>query len=88
MSGKKSVLYKSEEQMSREALAGFLRDLAGRIETGRVVLTSGSGETELEIPERLELEVEYQLKQKGPGEQKQLELEISWGSGVGGVALA
>jgi len=89
MSGPKDVLYKSEERMSRQDLAAFLRDLADRVDDGRVVLTSGSGETPIELPEDLELEVQYQKKEKPRGVRHQLELEIEWGAGApGGVGLA
>lgn len=87
MSGKKEILYKSEERMSREALASFLRDLASRIESGKVVLRSSGGETPVDLPEQVKLEVEYETKAKGSGARQELELEISWGSGDG-VGLA
>lgn len=88
MSGPKDVLYKSEEQMSRGDLATFLRNLADRVESGRVVLTSGSGETAVELPEGLELELQYQQKQKAGGLRHQLELEVEWGGADSGVGLA
>ena len=89
MSGSKTVIYSSEEQMSRKDLAGFLRSLADRVETGRVVLTSGSTETPVNVPEQLELEVQYEEKQKSGGTRHQLELEVEWGPGTGGsVGLA
>jgi amphi-Trp domain-containing protein len=88
MSGQKDVLYKSQEQMSRGDLAAFLRNLADRVESGRVVLTSSSGETPVELPERLELELQYQQKQKAGGLRHQLELEIEWGGAGSGVGLA
>jgi amphi-Trp domain-containing protein len=75
--------------MSRSDLAAFLRDLADRVEQGRVALTSGGEETPVDVPERVELEVEYEQKQKAGGLRHQLELEIQWGAGIGdGVGLA
>ncbi|MFW5729988.1 MAG: amphi-Trp domain-containing protein [bacterium] len=89
MSGPKDVLYKSEEQMSRADLVAFLRSLADRVESGRVVLTSGSKETPVDVPDRVELEVQYEEKKKPRGKRSQLELEIEWGEGgAGGVGLA
>jgi len=89
MSGNKDVLYKSDEYMGREELATFLRDLADRIETGRLVLKSADQETPVEPGDRVELEVEYSTKQKNQRVRHQLELEIEWGEGAaGGVGLA
>jgi amphi-Trp domain-containing protein len=89
MSGEKNVIHTSQEQMGRADLAAFLRSLADRIDSGRVVLTGGSGETPVDVPERVELEVEYQEKQKPKGMRYQLELEIEWGdASASGVGLA
>jgi amphi-Trp domain-containing protein len=88
MSGNKNILYKSEEHMSREELAAFLRSLADRVQSGRVVLTGGNSEQQVDVGDRVELEVEYQTKPKGGGTRHQLELEIEWGEGTGGVGLA
>lgn len=80
--------FKSQDRMSREDLAAFLRSLADRLDGGRVVLTGGSGEQTVEVGENVELEVQYGTKQKAGGTQHELELEVQWGADGGGVGLA
>lgn len=87
MSGKKEIVYKSSQHMDRGDLATFLRDLASKIESGRVTLTSTDQNTTVEVPSEVELELEYEIKQKTAGATRQLELEISWGERNGGVGI-
>lgn len=88
MSGKKDIVYKSSQHMDRGELATFLRDLASKVESGQVTLTSSDQNTIVEIPSEVELELEYEIKQKTAGATRQLELEISWGEGGSGVGIA
>lgn len=89
MSGNKDIVYKSKQQMGRNEIAAFLRDLAARIELGSVTLTGNGPDTPVKIPDQVNLQVEYEIKHKPAGDRSELELEISWGPNGGGkVGLA
>lgn len=87
MSGKKDIVYESSQHMDRGDLATFLRDLASKVESGQVTLTSNAQNTTAEIPSQVELKVKYEIKQKSAGTIRQLELEISWGTGGSEVGI-
>lgn len=73
------VLFKSEEPSSRQAAAEFLRNLADKVEAGRVVLKQGDTETVLEPTEKLTLEIKAEQKEKpGKPTKLQLEVELEW----------
>lgn len=81
----KKMLMESEEMMNRSDVAGFLRDLADKIESGRVTLKRGDKEVTLEIPDKLELEIEVEeKKKKGKPTKKELEIELEWYEGEQG----
>ncbi|MDG5765855.1 amphi-Trp domain-containing protein [Balneolales bacterium ANBcel1] len=74
--------FKSKERKSREEAAVFLRQLADKIEAGKLTLKQGSEEVLLELPGdvTVEIEVEDKKKQK-KGIQHKLEVEIKWYEG-------
>ena len=86
-------LFKSEEKQSRSAAANFLRALADKVETGKVVLKQPDKEVVLELPPQLTLEVKAEREEKvGRPEKLSLEVELEWtpgeaGSGASGVEL-
>ncbi|MFW5837886.1 MAG: amphi-Trp domain-containing protein [Desulfovibrionaceae bacterium] len=87
-----TVLFKSEEETSRGDAAGFLRQLADKIDAGQVVLKQGGEETVLDIPDGVTLEVKAEEEQKtGRPGKLSLEVELEWTPGedqpAGGVEL-
>jgi len=77
--GKEIRLFKSEERKSRAEVSDFLRQLAGKIAEGQLVLRQGKEEISLQMPHTfvLEVEVEDEAK-KAKGIQHKLELELKW----------
>ena len=55
--GKEQVLFKSEEKMSSKEAAGLLREIADKLEEGRVILAQGNKEISLKIPQKVEVEL-------------------------------
>ncbi|WP_446010270.1 amphi-Trp domain-containing protein [Candidatus Electrothrix sp.] len=76
--GRETVLFKTEEKMSRNEVAELLRTLAGKIEKGKVVLQQGTKDVKLKIPDRVELEVKAEKEVGKRRSKKKLELEIEW----------
>ncbi len=71
-------LYKSENQKSRQEVAEFLRDLAGKVEQGSLVLPGQKGEVNIEFPESMVLEYDVEEKTKDSGSKMSLEVELEW----------
>lgn len=87
--GRETVLFSSEERMSRAAAAAFLRQLAERLEANAVVLKQGGRELALSLPEQVVLELKVE-SEGGKGRAKRsLEIELEWveGETAGGVQL-
>ena len=77
--GREVRLFKSEERKSSAEVADFLRLIAGKIESGEVILRQGQEELTLSIPQNLILEVQVEDEdKKTKGTQHSLELEIKW----------
>ena len=76
--GKETILFKSEEKMSRSSLADLLRQFAKKIDEGKVVLQQGKKEVTLKIPAKVELEVKAEKEVGRRKSKKKLELEIEW----------
>ncbi|MFO8032741.1 MAG: amphi-Trp domain-containing protein [Desulfohalobiaceae bacterium] len=72
------VLFKSEEKKDRMEVANFLRELAQKVEQGRVLLRQGSEETAVDIPAQLSLETKLEEESKGTGTKMSLEVELEW----------
>ncbi|POR00957.1 hypothetical protein AU468_08785 [Alkalispirochaeta sphaeroplastigenens] len=78
----KITLFKGKEIQSRSEAADFFRQIAERIESGQVVLGSGTREVSLEIPETVKLEVEIDQKRKDSrGPRHKMEVELTWYEG-------
>ncbi len=71
---RETVLFKTEENMSRNEVAKLFRTLAKKIEKGKVVLQQGTEEVKLKIPKRVELEVKAE-KEVGKRRTKK---NLSW----------
>ncbi|MBS1250017.1 MAG: hypothetical protein MAG431_01606 [Chloroflexi bacterium] len=77
--GQEIRLFKSEERKSRAEVSEFLRQIAGKLAEGTIILRQGQEELVLEIPTNLVLEVQVEDEEKGSkGIQHSLELEIKW----------
>lgn len=76
--GKETILIKSEEKMSREDVASFLRQLAEKLDAGNVLLKQGTDEVLLEVPQQVKLEIKAEDEPKRRGTQRSLEVEIEW----------
>jgi amphi-Trp domain-containing protein len=74
------VLFKTEEQVTRTAIAEALRDAADGLESGTVQLVNEADEQRVTVPERPRFEVELErLTDSETGDQRyELEYEIRW----------
>lgn len=79
--GQEVVLFKSEERHSRQEVAGFLRELADKVDGGEVVLRKGTEELTLKLPGNLVLEVKAEEEDKTGRTKRSLEVEIEWYEG-------
>ncbi|MBN2043794.1 MAG: amphi-Trp domain-containing protein [Anaerolineales bacterium] len=79
---KKSVLLKNKERMSRADAAAFLRQLAEKLESGKIHLAQGTREVVMDLPAELVLEVKVDDKpRRRMGTKRSLELELEWYTG-------
>lgn len=76
--GREITLFKSEEKKTRTEVSDFLRQLAGKIDNGEVILKQGSEELALEIPTNVILDIKAEDEEKSRGTQQSLEIEIKW----------
>ncbi len=77
--GKSNILFKTKELKARSEIAAFMKQLAEKIDQGKVTLKAGSEDVALELPDDLMLEVEVDVKEKqAKGKQHTLEVEIKW----------
>ena len=87
--GREKVLFSSEEKRSRPEVAAFLRTLADKLETGKVILQQGDQSVTLDIPGKLTLEVKAEEEDKRTKTKYSLEVELEWypGEEAGGLTL-
>ena len=78
---KKNVLVKSDLRKSLPDAASFLRELADKIETGKVTLVHGGQDVLIDLPETVSFELEYYEQPKKHGLKRQLEIELQWTEG-------
>ncbi len=76
--GKETVLFKTEEKMSRSAAADLLRQVADKLDNGKVILKQGEKKVGLKIPGRVEVEIKAEKEVGRKKIKKKLELEIEW----------
>jgi amphi-Trp domain-containing protein len=78
---KKNVIVKSDLRKNLPDVAAFLRELADKVETGKVTLVQGGQDVIFELPETVSFELEYYEQPKKSGLKKQLEIELQWVEG-------
>src|SRR5690625_421065 len=81
-------LFKAEERMERSAAARMLRELADRVEWGRVVLRTAGNELVMEPPQEVVFGFEGEREESSScAPQLQREVEVSWVEGDTGGEL-
>jgi amphi-Trp domain-containing protein len=86
--GREVRRFKSEERKGLAEVSAFLRQLADKLDEGRVTLRSGSEAVTLEPPQQLTLELQVEDEDKGArGTQHSLEVELKWFDGDEGGAV-
>ncbi|ADI13232.1 amphi-Trp domain-containing protein [Truepera radiovictrix] len=86
--GREVRRFKSEERKSRGEVSAFLRQLADKLDEGRITLRSGGEEVVLEPPQQLTLELQVEDEEKGArGVEHSLEVELAWFDGDEGGAV-
>ena len=78
---KKNVIVKSELRKTLPEVASFLRELADKVETGKVTLVQAGQDVTVELPDSVDFELEYYEQTKKNGLKKQLEIELEWVEG-------
>ena len=78
---KKKILVKSDQRKNLADAAKFLRDLADKVESGKVTLVQGEKDVVVDLPETVSFELEYYEQPKKQGLKKQLEIELQWKEG-------
>jgi amphi-Trp domain-containing protein len=76
--GKEVTLFKSEEKRNLNDVAQFLRQLADRLDKGKVVLAQGDKKLKLKLPQMVELEIEVEKEKGKRGTEMEMEIEIKW----------
>ncbi len=76
--GRETVLFKTEEKMSRKNAAELLHQIADKIDNGKVVLQQGNKNVKLKIPGRVELEIKAEKEVGRRKTKKKIEVEIEW----------
>ena len=78
---KKNILVKSDQRKNLADAAVFLRELADKVESGKVTLVQGDQDVVVDLPEIVSFELEYYEQPKKHGVKKQLEIELQWTEG-------
>lgn len=76
--GRETILFKSEEKKDIHSVAQFLRDLADKLDSQKVILKQGKESVKLKIPATVELEIKVEKEEGRRKTKKKLELEIEW----------
>lgn len=91
--GKETILFKSEEKKSLVELTVFLRELADKLDSNKVVFIQGNQTVKVNVPSTVELEIKVEKETGKRKTKKKIEIEIEWivgdknGKGNGTVKL-
>lgn len=75
--GIETILFKSEEKKSAGDIAGTLRHIADKIDSGNITLQQGSDKVTIDFPPNMVLELKVEEEQ-GRRLKKSLEIELEW----------
>ena len=81
MAKRKTRLFRSKEVREPAAVAAFLRELADKIESQKVVLKKGEDETELAVGERIYFKVKVGQKKTRRGNEQKFNVKLKWVEG-------
>lgn len=77
--GRETVLFKTEEKMPRGSAAELLRQVADKLDSGKVILQQGQQKkVSLKVPARVEVEIKAEKEVGRRKTKKKLEFEIEW----------
>lgn len=76
--GRETILFKNEQKMSNMEAADLLRQIADKIERGKVTLVQGKKEVKLKVPGRVEVEVKAEKEEGKNRTKKKIEVEVEW----------
>lgn len=77
--GRETILFKTEEKMSRKLAADLLRQIADKLDTGKVKLIQGQQKAvTLKVPAQVEVEIKAEKEVGKRKTKKKLEVEIEW----------
>lgn len=80
--GRETILFKTEEKMTRRLAADLLRQVADKIDTGNVTLRQGEQKSvTLKLPDQVEVQIKAEKEVGRRKTKKKLELEIEWNVG-------
>ena len=77
--GRETILFKTEEKMSRKLAADLLRQIADKLDNGKVKLIQGQQKpVTLKVPSQVEVEIKAEKEVGRRKTKKKLEVEIKW----------
>lgn len=82
--GRETILFKSEERKDLNAVSSFLRELADKLDTNKVVFMQGKQEVKVKVPSTVEMEVKVEKEAGKRKTKKKIEVEIEWIVGAEG----
>ncbi len=79
------ILFKSEEKKNSLEIAAMFRNIADKIEQGKMILRQDENEVTVDFPDNMsiEIKVEEEIK-RTKGTQLKLEIELEWYPGDSG----
>ncbi len=81
--GVERVLFKSEEKRTRQEIAELLRQVAAKVEAGRLTLSQGEKRLDLDFPATMTVEIKVEEEEKTVV-KRSLEIELEWVPGQEG----
>lgn len=76
--GKETVLFKSEEKKSLGEVTEFLRELADKLDSNKVLFIQGNQTVKVKVPTTVELEIKVEKETGKRKTKKKIEVEIEW----------
>ncbi len=75
--GVEKVLFKSEEKRGRQEIAELLRQIAAKVEAGRLTLSQGATSLDIDFPSSMTVEIKVEEEEKAVV-KRSLEIELEW----------